>query len=227
MWDANRTTLEKVKDPTFADKLKYTEEKLGGVFQYKFGVIYRKSGQAIDNDMLCNGTFDLLSLGARHGAPPHYNLAAISLTVVHGGRACKQGAHRVPRVPRRSHHAEGMESLPRRARRLETFYTTFNDDEFEIIFHVSTCLPYTNDEPQQLPRKRHIGNDVVVVVFQDEGSDPFTPEHISSHFNHAFFVIEPCTQGGVTRYRYARERERPRARADEGWSSDDSMRIVA
>ena len=48
MWDANRTTLEKVKDPTFADKLKYTEEKLGGVFQYKFGVIYRKSGQAID-----------------------------------------------------------------------------------------------------------------------------------------------------------------------------------
>ena len=109
----------------------------------------------------------------------------------------------------------------------ETFYTTFNDDEFEIIFHVSTCLPYTNDEPQQLQRKRHIGNDVVVVVFQDEGSDPFTPEHISSHFNHAFFVIEPCTQGGVTRYRYARERERPRARADEGWSSDDSMRIVA
>jgi len=70
VWDANRTTLEKVKDPTFADKLKYTEEKLGGVFQYKFGVIYRKSGQAIDNDMLCNGTFDPV-VARWHGMAHH------------------------------------------------------------------------------------------------------------------------------------------------------------
>lgn len=27
----------------------------------------------------------------------------------------------------------------------------------EIIFHVSTLLPYTDNDPQQLQRKRHIG----------------------------------------------------------------------
>lgn len=29
--------------------------------------------------------------------------------------------------------------------------------EREIIFHVSTMLPYTDNDPQQLQRKRHIG----------------------------------------------------------------------
>ena len=36
----------------------------------------------------------------------------------------------------------------------------------EIIFHVSTLLPYTITDPQQLQRKRHIGNDIVTIVFQ-------------------------------------------------------------
>jgi hypothetical protein len=57
-----RNTLEKVKEPSFTDKLKYLEEKLGGVFQYKFGVIYRKKGQVLDNDMLGNGTMPLLAM---------------------------------------------------------------------------------------------------------------------------------------------------------------------
>lgn len=28
-------------------------------------------------------------------------------------------------------------------------------------------LPYTPDDPQQLARKRHLGNDVVVIIFQE------------------------------------------------------------
>ena len=36
----------------------------------------------------------------------------------------------------------------------------------EIMFHVSTLLPYTGNEPQQLQRKRHIGNDIVAIIFQ-------------------------------------------------------------
>jgi hypothetical protein len=36
----------------------------------------------------------------------------------------------------------------------------------EIMFHVSTLLPFTPNNRQQLPRKRYIGNDIVTVVFQ-------------------------------------------------------------
>lgn len=63
------------------------------------------------------------------------------------------------------------------------------------MFHVSTLLPYTENDPQQLQRKRHIGNDIVAIVFQ-EGNTPFAPDMIASHFLHAYIVvqpIDPCT----------------------------------
>lgn len=62
--------------------------------------------------------------------------------------------------------------------------------EREIMFHVSTMLPYTDGDPQQLQRKRHIGNDIVAIVFQ-ESNTPFSPDMIASHFLHAFVVIQP------------------------------------
>ncbi|XP_049282460.1 rap1 GTPase-activating protein 1 isoform X7 [Anopheles funestus] len=62
--------------------------------------------------------------------------------------------------------------------------------EREIMFHVSTLLPYTEADPQQLQRKRHIGNDIVAIVFQEENT-PFSPAMIASHFLHAFIVVQP------------------------------------
>lgn len=50
------------------------------------------------------------------------------------------------------------------------------------MFHVSTYLPYTPLDPQQVERKRHIGNDVVLIVFK-EGDEPFVPTKITSNFN--------------------------------------------
>ncbi|XP_050298130.1 rap1 GTPase-activating protein 1 isoform X2 [Anthonomus grandis grandis] len=61
--------------------------------------------------------------------------------------------------------------------------------EREIMFHVSTLLPYTEQDPQQLQRKRHIGNDIVAIVFQEENT-PFCPDMIASHFLHAFIVVQ-------------------------------------
>jgi hypothetical protein len=43
---------------------------------------------------------------------------------------------------------------------------------------------------QQLHRKRHVGNDVVVVVFC-EGDDPFNPEVLTSNYNHVFLLVRP------------------------------------
>lgn len=46
----------------------------------------------------------------------------------------------------------------------ESIYTHFRQNE--IMFHVSTLLPFTVGDTQQLQRKRHIGNDIVAIVFQ-------------------------------------------------------------
>lgn len=73
--------------------------------------------------------------------------------------------------------------------------------EREIMFHVSTLLPYTEGDPQQLQRKRHIGNDIVAIVFQ-ESNTPFSPDMIASHFLHAFIVIQPLEPNtNNTRYK--------------------------
>ncbi|NWS78256.1 RPGP1 protein, partial [Crotophaga sulcirostris] len=75
----------------------------------------------------------------------------------------------------------------------ESVYCNFRDKE--IMFHVSTKLPYTEGDAQQLQRKRHIGNDIVAVVFQDENT-PFVPDMIASNFLHAFVVVQ-LEQGGT------------------------------
>ncbi|KAF0034639.1 hypothetical protein F2P81_012397 [Scophthalmus maximus] len=76
----------------------------------------------------------------------------------------------------------------------ESYYTSFHNKE--IMFHVSTKLPYTEGDSQQLQRKRHIGNDIVAVVFQEENT-PFVPDMIQSNFLHAYVVVQvesACTE---------------------------------
>ena len=57
----------------------------------------------------------------------------------------------------------------------------------------------------QLLRKRHIGNDIVTIVFQEPGALPFTPKNIRSHFQHVFIVVRvfnPCSDNTYYRYFY-------------------------
>ncbi|XP_069547285.1 rap1 GTPase-activating protein 1 isoform X14 [Brachyistius frenatus] len=69
----------------------------------------------------------------------------------------------------------------------ESVYTDFHNKE--IMFHVSTKLPYTEGDSQQLQRKRHIGNDIVAIMFQEENT-PFVPDMIQSNFLHAYVVVQ-------------------------------------
>lgn len=74
-------------------------------------------------------------------------------------------------------------------------YTVY--EGHEIMFHVSTLLPYSKDNRQQVERKRHIGNDIVNIVFIDrEGNDDddgseahmlFNPTCIKSQFTRILF----------------------------------------
>ncbi|PIO34658.1 hypothetical protein AB205_0013170, partial [Aquarana catesbeiana] len=50
-------------------------------------------------------------------------------------------------------------------------------------------------------RKRHIGNDIVSLVYQDDGS-VFSSDMITSHFLHCFIVVQSCrSHSGNTLYK--------------------------
>jgi len=66
-------------------------------------------------------------------------------------------------------------------------YKTFRD--FEIMWHVCPLLLYSDTNPQQIQRKRHIGNDVCVVIF-DEADTPLEPSLLTSKFNHVQFIVK-------------------------------------
>jgi len=69
---------------------------------------------------------------------------------------------------------------------------------FELMFHVSTLLPYaTEDINQQLARKRRIGNDIGVIIYQEGGS--YTPP-IRSQFLHTYTVVSPIQNDKETEY---------------------------
>ncbi|XP_027012692.2 rap1 GTPase-activating protein 2b isoform X2 [Tachysurus fulvidraco] len=69
----------------------------------------------------------------------------------------------------------------------QSVYTVFKGRE--LMFHVSTKLPFTEGDTQQLQRKRHIGNDIVAAVFQEEAT-PFVPDMIASNFLHAYILVQ-------------------------------------
>eukprot|EP00007_Cunea_sp_BSH-02190019_P009462 CAMPEP_0174234652 /NCGR_PEP_ID=MMETSP0417-20130205/4347_1 /TAXON_ID=242541 /ORGANISM="Mayorella sp, Strain BSH-02190019" /LENGTH=1081 /DNA_ID=CAMNT_0015313045 /DNA_START=462 /DNA_END=3704 /DNA_ORIENTATION=- len=66
-------------------------------------------------------------------------------------------------------------------------------DQLEIMFHVSCLLPFQEEDAQRLERKRHIGNDIVCLVFL-EGEKPFDPNCIASKFIHIYVVVRPLKQ---------------------------------
>ncbi|GBP48698.1 Rap1 GTPase-activating protein 1 [Eumeta japonica] len=70
---------------------------------------------------------------------------------------------------------------------LYSVYTNWRG--IEIMFHVSTLLPYERHDPQKLQRKRHIGNDIVCVVFLEADNTSFSPACIKSHFLHTFILV--------------------------------------
>ncbi len=75
------------------------------------------------------------------------------------------------------------------------------------MYHVSTLIHYTPGDPQQVERKRHLGNDLVVLVFCDSASamQPFALAKVRSQFNHVFVAVavdkEISAEMGETYYR--------------------------
>ncbi|XP_026164797.1 signal-induced proliferation-associated 1-like protein 2 isoform X2 [Mastacembelus armatus] len=147
--------------------LKLDEQGLS--FQHKVGVLYCKAGQSTEEEMYNN-----------ESAGP----ALDEFLDLLGQRVRLKGFTKYRAQLDNKTDSTGTHSL----------YTTYKD--YELMFHVSTMLPYTPNNRQQLLRKRHIGNDIVTIVFQEPGALPFTPKNIRSHFQHVFVIVKvhnPCT----------------------------------
>ncbi|CAB1431261.1 unnamed protein product, partial [Pleuronectes platessa] len=148
--------------------LKLDEQGLS--FQHKVGVLYCKAGQSTEEEMYNN-----------ESAGP----ALEEFLDLLGQRVRLKGFTKYRAQLDNKTDSTGIHSL----------YTTYKD--YELMFHVSTMLPYTPNNRQQLLRKRHIGNDIVTIVFQEPGALPFTPKSIRSHFQHVFVIVKvhnPCTE---------------------------------
>lgn len=63
----------------------------------------------------------------------------------------------------------------------ESIYLEIFDD-YHVMYHVATLIPFKEDDEQQIDRKRHLGNDIVIIVFK-EGTQKFDPTVIKSQFN--------------------------------------------
>uniref|UniRef100_A0A4W3I3W7 Signal-induced proliferation-associated 1 like 2 n=1 Tax=Callorhinchus milii TaxID=7868 RepID=A0A4W3I3W7_CALMI len=155
--------------PKVSEQLLKLDEQ-GLSFQHKVGVLYCKAGQSTEEEMYNNEA----------GGPVFEEFLDLL-----GHRVRLKGFSKYRAQLDNKTDSTGTHSL----------YTTYKD--YEIMFHVSTMLPYTPNNRQQLLRKRHIGNDIVTIVFQEPGAIPFTPRNIRSHFQHVFVIVRvhnPCTE---------------------------------
>lgn len=141
--------------------------------RFKVGVLFAKAGQCCENDFFNN----------EHGSDQFHEF--ISLLG--------------DKVSLKNHHGYtgGLDTSHKCLTGEHSIYTNFR--HFEIMFHISTFLPYNASDPQQIMRKRHIGNDVVMILFK-EGTTAFSPDCIRSRLNHVFIVVQPL-EGASKRYR--------------------------
>ncbi|XP_069587536.1 signal-induced proliferation-associated 1-like protein 1 isoform X8 [Ranitomeya imitator] len=170
--------------PKVTEQLMKLDEQ-GLSYQLKVGIMYCKVGQSTEEEMYNN-----------ESAGPAFE----EFLQLLGERVRLKGFEKYRAQLDTKTDSTGTHSL----------YTTYKD--YEIMFHVSTMLPYTPNNKQQLLRKRHIGNDIVTIVFQEPGAQPFSPKNIRSHFQHVFVVVRahnPCTDSVCYSVAVTRSRDVP------------------
>uniref|UniRef100_A0A8C6XQH6 GTPase-activating Rap/Ran-GAP domain-like protein 3 n=2 Tax=Elapinae TaxID=42168 RepID=A0A8C6XQH6_NAJNA len=169
--------------PEIQKDLLVLEEQEGSV-NFKFGILYAKDGQLTDDEMFSNET----------GSETFQRLLSLlgDTVTLKGWTGYRGGLDT-------KNDTTGISSI----------YTVYQGHE--IMFHVSTMLPYSKENKQQVERKRHIGNDIVTIVFQEgeETSPAFKPSMIRSHFTHIFALVRYNKQSDSYRLKIFSEESVP------------------
>ena len=152
-------------------KLEATLEKIESmnlIKNYKFGVIYVKDGQNAENDIFGNDEC----------SPDFWEFMDLI-----GNRIKLQGY---------TGYRGGLD-VKSNETGIESYIAKYS--YYSVMFHVAPLLPNQHDDLQKLERKRHVGNDVVVVVFLDrDRKEPFNPNILTSHFNSVFVIVKPVVK---------------------------------
>uniref|UniRef100_A0A8C1IXB0 GTPase-activating Rap/Ran-GAP domain-like protein 3 n=2 Tax=Cyprinus carpio TaxID=7962 RepID=A0A8C1IXB0_CYPCA len=172
-----------ILNPEIQKDLLVLEEQEGSV-NFKFGVLYAKDGQLTDDEMFSNES-------GSENLDKFLNLL--------GDTICLQGWAGYRGGLDTKNDTTGINSI----------YTVYQGHE--LMFHVSTMLPYSKENKQQVERKRHIGNDIVTIVFQegDDTSPSFKPSMIRSHFTHIFALVRYNSQNDSYRLKIFSEESVP------------------
>uniref|UniRef100_A0A8C1F523 GTPase-activating Rap/Ran-GAP domain-like protein 3 n=1 Tax=Cyprinus carpio carpio TaxID=630221 RepID=A0A8C1F523_CYPCA len=172
-----------ILNPEIQKDLLVLEEQEGSV-NFKFGVLYAKDGQLTDDEMFSNES-------GSENLDKFLNLL--------GDTICLQGWAGYRGGLDTKNDTTGINSI----------YTVYQGHE--LMFHVSTMLPYSKENKQQVERKRHIGNDIVTIVFQegDDASPSFKPSMIRSHFTHIFALVRYNSQNDSYRLKIFSEESVP------------------
>jgi len=154
--------LKKVDDPRLPQAL-LTYEEQQRIKGFKFGILYADDGQTKEDQMFSNV-----------GSSPSFEKfldfmgQRVELEQLRGFRA-------------------GLDTKGG-STGTHTIYRRYNNND--ILFHVSTMLPFNPKDKQQLERKRHIGNDIVIIIFQ-EGETVYKPTTISSRQVQVVLLVKP------------------------------------
>jgi len=172
-WEKAQFT--KVKDhQIIADLEKFETDQI--VTKYKFGILFAAENQTKESEMYANAS---------------------------GSRRFEEFldfiGEKVPLCGWKKFKA-GLDVSNGNLTGTHSIYTRFKN--FEIMFHVSPYIPCDESDPQQIARKKHLGNDVVMIVFK-EGNQPLDPCIFKSQFNHVFAVVQHLQQHNETAYRIA------------------------
>lgn len=162
------TAVPRTRLPALMHALHEHENAMLGRREYKFGILYRDDQHLTESKMYkCE----------RHSERFELFLKQIGLVLD------------ASQLTERLGYTGGLDSSAKKRTGDRVVYSRMSGNK--IVFHVSTLLPL--DVEGIVSRKRHIGNDVCVIVFDDSSADalPFDPTTVRSQFNHIFAVVKP------------------------------------
>lgn len=150
--------------------LLYKLDQLTTTIHCKFGVLYAAPGQTLEHEMLSNSSATVSP------AFEHFLGLLGEFVTLNGFRRYAGG------LDVRGSNSTGKTSV----------FTDYGSPlaPLEIMFHVAPLMPSLQDDTQFIDRKRHIGNDICVLVFK-EGGEPIDFTSFVSHFNTIFLVVSP------------------------------------
>ena len=168
-------------------------------FNYKFGVLLCMEGQVTEEEMLQNNEHppefvEFLSyLGKTVQLKGHEGFSGVSpltfsLSVL---TSFFSVYHILPSLSASFCLSGGLDTKYGDTGETSVYAT---HQGIQIMYHVSTMLPYNPKDVQQIARKKHIGNDVVVFIFM-MGVTPFDPSTFVSEFNHVFIAVRRVNEG--------------------------------